>query len=247
MNKTTKNASASVKKAQEKKTVAKKQEQKTPALEFATVLDNELKVTDKAFKSVVIGALAQNDKFELPLAVTQDGAQAYSLDNVRRAFYSLYTFFKGKLKISLVKKEGQEGFYYTVLIERAKSKQTYKFIGAKQSDKKLKASSKRAKDAQERKAQKAQETADKAQEEIKNAMQKADKLQEEKKQAREEQEKAIKSNDTKSALQFAKKAQVASDNEFVARASAIIRKALPDVSAGECEKIARDICAIRKN
>lgn len=232
---TTKNASASVKKAQNV-SVAE------IFGKFPKIDTGNLKVVDRATFSFIAGQLAVNDKTVVKLALNEQGKETVSIQSLTRAFYAIWLFYQKKLKIELVKCVGAEAdSFYTVLISKTKEEFALSTRKAEAKEIKLEASSKRAKKAQERKAQKAQEVANQAEEDVKNSAKIADSASAKKEEAKKQLEEAIKKNDT----QAIKKAQavitVEASKEYIARVSAIIRKKVPDVEASLVDTIAQDI------
>lgn len=231
---TTKNASASVKKAQVSiDTVFGK---------FPKIDTGNLKVVDRATFSFIAGQLAVADKTAVKLALNESGKEAVSIQSLTRAFYSIYNFYQKKLKIELIKCVGAEAdSFYTVLISKTKEEFALPTRKAEAKEIKLEASSKRAKKAQERKAQKAQEVANQAEEDVKNSAKIADEASAKKAEAVKALEQARAKNDAQAIKKAEALVTVEASKEYIARISAIMRKKIPDIEASIIDTIARDI------
>lgn len=234
MNKTTKNASASVK--AQKITVA------TVFGKFPKIDCGNLKLTDRAAFSFIAGQLAVNDKTAVKLALNASGKEAVSIASLTRAFYSIYNFYQKKLKIELIECVGAEADnFYTVLISKTKEETPLETRKAEAKEVKLEASSKRKARAEAKKAEKAEAVASQAEADIKASAKIADSASAKKAEAEKQLAEAQKKNDA----QAIKKAQavitVEASKEYMARVSAIIRKKIPDVEAQLVDIIAQDI------
>lgn len=232
---TTKNASASVKKAQNVTVVE-------IFGKFPKIDTGNLKVIDRATFSFIAGQLAVNDKTVVKLALNEQGKETVSIQSLTRAFYAIWLFYQKKLKIELVKCVGAEAdSFYTVLISKTKEEFALPTRKAEAKEIKLEASSKRAKKAQERKAQKAQEIANQAEEDVKNSAKIADEASAKKAEAVKALNEARAKNDAQAIKKAEALVTVEASKEYIARISAIMRKKIPDIEASIIDIIARDI------
>ena len=250
------NASASVKKAQEKKPVAKKQVTKTsaekkPVLEFKAIAENDLKIQDKRFLSCVIGQFALANRYELPLAVnaSDDGkaVQSFALVNVERSYFALYQKMQGKIKISLEKRDAQEGVFYVVIIEKTTKKQAVKFSNdVKASDIKLPASSKRAKIAKQKKIDKKAQALENRADELAELANTAKKQAELATVARDKRAQAIKQGDGKKATALLADETASAKLAMLANIKSTIIQVLPELSKDLTETLTQKIYSVVK-
>ena len=250
--KTSVKASAKIAK---KTPVAKKQVTKTsasaPKMEFKAIAENDLKIADKRFVSCVIGQLALNNRFELPLALdkTDDGkaVQSFGLINVERAFYALYQKMQGKLKIALDKRDADSGVFYVVIIEKTAKKTACKFSAeVRESDKKLIASSKRAKIAKQKKIDRKAQALENRADELAELANTAKKQAELVTVARDKRAQAIKQGDGKKAAALLADETASAKLALLANIKSTIIQVLPELSKDLTETLTQKIYSVVK-
>lgn len=208
---------------------------KLPKLVFKAVEEAELKQKDKAFVSLVIGqfALAHSVKFELPLAVTRldDGraCPAFQFDNVERAFYVLHKKMLGCVKLSLVKKDCQEGSQWAVVIERTEKRQALKTVAPSATDKKVLSSAKRVKRAADNKKEKKDKAVEKQLSKVAELKETLDKQALLAETQKEKRAKALSQGDGKKANQLLAQETACAHLALRAKIEIAIREAAPEL------------------